>query len=369
VTTVDGQLSALLVPTPVAGSWSIVVTAPAGVGFSFQAQTVPSADVVGSTGRALTPLYATDIGRVSVAQVGVEGSFDHLVEFAVAAFVGVVAVAVGIGTGGTVPLAVLFGLVALTGLANLALDLRGTVDPRSTSVLTRQIGGMAGFLTATGTMLLIDANADRATILAYGRRSEKLYPYVDASRFGKKQQQLVGSQVTQAAVAAALTSFTNGLVSAVGHGKQSYLMGWYVNGASGALQEVLTTGKVSGDQALGRIFHVIACYCGDPGSRGLGRDLVAHGAVAFFGYSSSYKIAPAHSDTFYDCDMVIDTTLIEGKTCDDAYIAAKAAYTAAIETLQNSGDVQAAATLKWNLKKLVAPSTDAAFGSKTARLT
>ena len=378
VVTTNGQPGALMLINPAAGTWTISVSAPATTAFYFQAQTVPSADVVGTTETALTPLYggtmlSTYRHSEHLAFPELFGGFwDVLKVVAVAAVVGVVVAAVVVASGGTATGAVIAGGIAFFSVNATAMQMAVSdgLNSSSVPVVSDQTGGMAGFTVSVGTLQLIDANADadKATQLIYKRRQKKLYPYVTASKFNKKQASLIGSDDKRVKVAAALKAFSSGYVTASGHGMSSYLMGWYVSGSSGPLEEILTVGKYDVSEVKGRIFHFFACSCGYKSAGGLGQKIVASGAVAFFGYAQPFAMPTNEYATFCDCDIAIDKALIDGKTTDEAYQLSYGAYTTAIDRYRADGNYQAAALAEGNRDNLVSPSTDAAYGSKTATL-
>ena len=121
-------------------------------------------------------------------------------------------------------------------------------------------------------------------------------------------------------------------------------------------------------EVKGRIFHFFACSCGYKSAGGLGQKIVASGAVAFFGYAQPFAMPTNEYATFCDCDIAIDKALIDGKTTDEAYQLSYGAYTTAIDRYRADGNYQAAALAEGNRDNLVSPSTDAAYGSKTATL-
>ncbi len=245
------------------------------------------------------------------------------------------------------------------------------VSTQSVQAAYTQVGGMAGFLVAVDGLLLVDANVDGdpLTQLIYKRRADVLYPYVTASPFRQKQEQLIGQDDARAKVSQALLSLGSGYVSMSGHGQPAYLCGWLA--ADGVtMQEVLTAGRYEPQEARSKIIHILACKCGSTMPGGLGRDLVAHGATAFFGYSDSVTVPQSEAEypAFVDCDIEIDKALIDGKTCGQAYEDAIARYNTTIARLRGEGKFQLASALTQNRDRLVAPSTDPAYGSEAARL-
>jgi hypothetical protein len=370
VVTGDGQPWGVSVINPQPGPWYLSVSAPATTGFRLQLQTCPAAAVVPTITDALLPLYGP--GTMTSGAADDVGSWLRVLAIvAVSALAGAIIAGLTVFSGGTVLLAAAAGIAgfASVGLETAQLTIQA-LNTTSMEFASTQVGGMTGFLVAEDALLLVDANVDndKATLLMYKRRSKVLYPYVTASTFNKKQQTLVGDQDTRANVSAALTSFSSGYASLAGHGAFYFLTGWRVEGEPTRLQVILETGKYDPAEAQSKIIHMFACHCGSTSAVGLGRNLVAKGAVAFFGYSQPYILSTEEPWIFCDCDIEIDKALIDGKTCDEAYIAAIAKYNAGIAELRSWGNYKVAAYLELDRDRLVAPSTDPAYGDKTASL-
>jgi hypothetical protein len=378
--TSSGQLWGLMVVNPTSGTWRVTVTAPATGAFHLTMNTVPSADVVTTSRTALDPLFdAMHPRSAKLAARSLGGFWDIVAGVAVAAVVGVVAAGAAIILAAATPVvavAVGIGAFAIVSYSLAAAALSAIAGSNSLAGSTGQVVGMAGFVVAADSFLLMDANvdADEATQRIYRQRLKKLYPAVTASTFNRVQSQLVAAQMTLANVEAAMTGFTSGYVTACGHGLPSYLTGWYVAGNMGPLQEVVATfgpARFTPQQAQGKIIHFFACNCGSMGtaaSPGLGRALVAGGAVAFFGYNLPFIINIAESPLFCSCDIAIDLAMIGGSTCVDAYNQSIAAYNQGIARLLANGNTEAAAQLEANRDALVSPTTNAVYGRADARL-
>ncbi|WP_431113332.1 LamG-like jellyroll fold domain-containing protein [Variovorax paradoxus] len=377
--TSGGQLWGLMVVNPLPGTWRVTVTAPATVAFHLTFNTVPSADVVATCTQALDPLFATPAppGRQYAARA-LGGFWSMVASVAVAAVVGVIAAGAALIVVGATPLvAVAVGVVAfaVVSYSLVAAALPSIAQSDSIPISTGQTAGMAGFVVAPGKLLLIDADVaeDPATQRTYQQRSEYLYPAVTASTFNKVQSRLFQSQMKREPVKTALQSFDSGYVSASGHGMAYYLLGWYVSGTDGPLEEVIGTSgaaKFTPAEPKGKIIHFFACNCGYMGtsSPGLGRALVAAGAVAFFGYNEPYAISTKFTKAFCAPDIEIDLQMIKGKTCAEAYSASIAKYDRTIKNLREQGETDAAAALERNRNALVSPSTDPVYGRSDARL-
>lgn len=375
--TQNGQLWALAVLNPMPGLWKVTVTAPSTTGFLLQVQTVPSGAVVETSESALQPLFGGQAPPSHMLVASLDGWWDVVKAIAVAAVVAVAVVSVIVLSGGMSAPAVIGGLVTFAAVLMVQAQMAiGSIDQTSLPAATRGVAGMAGFVVSPQRFQLIDANVDedQATLLIYKRRNRKLYPAVVLSTFNKVQASLIGAQDTRLNVKAALSGVTSGYVTASGHGLSSALTGWYVSGTEGPLEQILQTfgaGTYQPVEAQGKIFHFFACNCGyagTPTSPGLGRKLVADGAVAFFGYNVPFILQTNDFINFCDCDIQIDLSMIAGKTCDQAYQDSIALFDATISRLRADGNMQAASRLESNRNALVSPSTDVAYGDKTAHL-
>lgn len=365
----NGSPTAIMVISPKVGEWRLNVTCDSSQAVYAQAQVVASSDVVSTTTDALTPLFDPQQGAGIECAVASLGGFWSIVgKVAVAAVAGVAGAAVVIASGGTALPAVAAGLVVFSGVTTVeAAASLPTMGPSYQDTCI-QVGGLAGFVIANANLLLIDANvaADPATQIIYTNREKYLYPAVDASGFKTKQSKLIGTDDKRTKVAAAMSGLGDGFVSASGHGRPNYLMGWYVSGNSGALQEVLTKGGYSPSEVQGKIIHIFGCHCGN--ATGLGPDVVTHGAVAFFGYNVAFQIITKYGKWFCLPDIEIDKALIIGKTCEEAYHLSIGVYDANIKKLDDNGDPHAAATLEADRDALVSPSTNSIYGDRTASL-
>jgi hypothetical protein len=374
-----GQLWALVVLNPAPGLWKVTATAPATTGFSLQVQTVPSGAVVSTSESALQPLFAGQAPRSHMlAAASFDGWWDVVKAIAVSAVVGVVVTGVLVfGSVAAVP-ALIGGVVAFAAATIVQGQMAmSSIDTTSLPVAKRQVGGMAGFLVSPQRFQIIDANVgafDRATTIIYEQRKALLYPQVVLSPFNKVQASLIGAQDTRANVKAALSGFTSGYVTAGGHGRPFRLTGWYASGTSGPLQDILIDSGPSGFlpvEAQGKIFHFFACNCGYLGTDtpGLGRALVAAGAVAFFGYKEPFILSQIEQALFCEPDIQIDLSMIAGNSCEDAYNDAISKFNDNIAVLRQRGEMNLAATLEQNRDALVSPSTNmTVYGNKTARL-
>jgi len=373
-------LVALTVTNPAAGEYTIEITAQSNTPFNFQFQTVPSSDVVTTTMATLGPLFPNppthDDRRVLMSKnlelVSLSSGWGWFA--AVVAVVVVTAVvAVVVAASGGTALAVAGAAVGAFAISsNVALTYM-TAQSDDVQIANRQGQGTGGYIPSTKSLLLIDADADAdpATQLIYEARKKFLYPYVDASKYLNRQACLIGANDKKVKVTAALKVAGVTYCTASGHGRPSYLMGWYVSGSGGPFEEVMNN-KTTPEEAANKIIHIFGCHTGYVGNIGLGQKLVTKGTTAFFGYSDVYKLStssPGVTTRFCKCDMEIDNQLIDGADADTAYNRSLAMYSLWVTKYRNGHiDPNVAVQLEHNQKCLVSPSTNAAYGSKSATL-
>jgi hypothetical protein len=366
VATHGGQPWGVAIINPTPGPWRLAVSAPPISDFVLQLQTCPSTAVVPTITDALRPLYGPSTQPSGATEA--EGWTYVLARVAVTALVGVVMVAAP----ELIPYALIAASAAFTVIdREEAAAMLPALATGSISAASQQIAGSAGFLVAVDGLLLVDAAVppDRdknGTFPLYENRKQALYPYVTASTFNKKRKDLVGARDTRQNVRKELLAFKSGYVTISGHGLPDLITGWPPVTAPDVPEPILKRGQYDPSEIESKIIHIFGCSCGAKG--GLGQDMVSHGAVAFFGYSDRYELSKMYAQDFCDCDIAIDKALIDGKTCDEAYEAAIAKFNATIAYLIRMGRNDRADNLKRNRDLLVAPSTDAAYGDKTARL-
>ncbi len=367
------SLGILAVVNPEPGDWKITITAYSNRSYHFQLQAAPIADVVETTRNTLEPLFSRPpshhdlVTSYSMSRNMVMLSWSGWGHFwaavAVAAVTTVAVVAV-VASGGTV-LAV--GAVVVAGLAveeMVAKDYMLSVENEK-SVAIQQSQGTGGYITGTGSILLIDANVDddQATQIIYKRRKIRLYPYVTASKYKNLQSSLIGADDVPDKVSKELNESSLSYCTASGHGRPSYLTGWAPK--DNPLPEVINE-KVTNRQAGSKIFHFFACNCGY--ITGIGADLVSKGAKAFFGYKLPFKLIIASQIEFCDCDIEIDKALIDGANAGDAYTQAYQLFNQKINRFRADGDYNSAATLEENRDNFVSPTTSNTFGQENATI-
>ncbi len=225
-------------------------------------------------------------------------------------------------------------------------------------------------------LLVLDQNTDNdpASQIVHRQRRLLLFPQLTASRFNNVITRVFERDMVPAKVKAQLESFASGYVTAGGHGFRQYLAGWYLQGSTEDYEQVIAVsgpGACSYQGATGKIFHFFACHCGYMGTHekpGLGRTLVARGAVAFFGYNDKYALSPSYEREFCEPDIAIDLALLAGRSCAEAHAEALACFNANIDQFRKEGNFAEASVLEYDRNLLVSPVTDPMYGNPRARL-
>lgn len=376
VTFSDGQLWTFVLLNPNPGVWQIKVSAPAKTEFRLLFQTIKSDDVVKTCRKALAPIYAP-VGASSpnVSQAAPQGIWDYVAATAVGALAGAAVAGLIVFTGGAALPALVAGVAVFGGVTPLAASkLLPHVNHADRDAAAREIGELAGFVVAVDQVVLMDANIDidPATRAIFSGRSQLLYPQVNLTPFARRQVALINDDMSRENVHERLSEMVSGYVSSGGHGRPNYLMGRIKPGTIDVGEEVLALegkAQITPEIVSGKIFHLLACWCGSDG--GLGQAMVAAGAVAFFGYSQPVRMPELQFeglwDDFCEPDITIDLSLLRGLSCQDAYREAMRVYQEKIDYFSRKS-VRWAQRLAENRDALVCPSTSAAFGDPLARL-
>ena len=204
-------------------------------------------------------------------------------------------------------------------------------------------------------VVTIDSTHEAVVELCRDFRLAQVFPELTGE--GLTLQRFDGPQATRASVAPALAAADVNFVTASGHGVEHRFTGQ--DGLS-----LLEVGQYAPGEAEGKIVHLLACLTGQQ----LGADLVANGCTAFFGYDVVFVFPLGQPELFLECDAEIDRALAAGKTSDEAYREAFNAFTLRIEQLMALGKPYLAAALAFNRDHVCAPSVDARFGSRSARV-
>jgi hypothetical protein len=340
---------AILNPAP--GTWQINSSAPSGSVFNVLLQTVPTTDIPASVQNTLEPIYGP-----GPSGSGAKSAWSGW------GWVGLAAATVALGLltvatmGATTP--VLIGVLAVVTVTDSAI-----VAAAAQQMPTHEPGGYytdagsnAGqFSTLQNIIVTGDARSDSTTDKLYESRVE-YYGYLITQKFkrvGLTKSKFVTKNVNDELQKPGVRYFT-----CSAHGQNTYLVG-------NDLKDVLRVGSYPAQAAKGKAFHMLACKTG----ASLGKDLVANGATAFFGYNDSFKLitSAGYKDAFLDCDAVVDYKLTEGKTAGEAQDAALAQFDKQIMAFENNGDHNDAVVLAEDREYFVGPN-NAGYGDPNARI-
>jgi hypothetical protein len=210
-------------------------------------------------------------------------------------------------------------------------------------------------------IVLVDANWDVVTRYLYAFRKHLITPYLE--KFNSSTHWLTGDAVVQPGVDEFLSSVDVKFLSGAGHGSFDRFKG-YKNG-------VIWETVVNVPYLPGAIVHLLSC---EAGAR-LGREIVARGAAAYWGYTESFRFfkkepSPADLETdtsaawFLTMDCLIDIGILSGQTADEIY------RTVSEYVIEQSSQLGAfnlkRATLDHNFRHLVCPATY--WGEREIRL-
>lgn len=201
-------------------------------------------------------------------------------------------------------------------------------------------------------IVLIDANWDVVTQYLYAFRRQLITPYL--KRFNSSVHWLVGDQVVQPKVDDFISAHNVAFLSGAGHGEFERFRG-YENCL------IWETG-INVPHLPGAIVHLLSC---EAGAR-LGREIVANGAAAYWGYTESFRFikkspSPADLETdtsaawFLEMDCLIDVGILRGLKADEIYKSVSD-YVSRANSSFGPFDLKRA-TLDHNYRHLVCPAT------------
>jgi hypothetical protein len=350
-----GVPTLIAVIQPIAGPWTVTVTAPGTAAFVLAFQTFPSATLPGTIQATLQPVYG-GASRASNGQaLGLSlPGWVTVAAATVGAALAVAAVAV------SAPVAIVAALVTVTAAAaptvvSLARNLSSASHREMVSVAATGMQ-LDRFSTA---MILADAAYDGATKSLWSARLQLTYTY--AMTVWHERIDVYAAEFTNANMVASLQEPGVVFISAASHGRPAYLQG-YRNPLSAPDEKVLLPDTYPAAAAKGIIFHFCACHTGVS----CGPALVAAGASAFLGYTERFQFSILNDVEMIRPDSMIDFTLLSAKTAGEAQDAAVAAYERAVDTFKRSGMVHEAAMLEWDRDHLVGPRTSSAYGNVEA---
>jgi hypothetical protein len=146
-------------------------------------------------------------------------------------------------------------------------------------------------------------------------------------------------------------------ITGVGHGSYTTYTGDHYD-------PIFSVGQYQAAEAAGKVIHLLSCQT----AAELGPDMVASGCKAYFGYDVNFTFMMDDADVFFECDSEIDYALADGLTAGAAYDRARALFDEKIDELDAAGKSYVASILELDRDHLCAPSIDARWGSKQAKI-
>lgn len=204
-------------------------------------------------------------------------------------------------------------------------------------------------------ILAIDSSYDGITKASYVYRNRHVYPYLESKGFEivRCQDKLARRVYVQPEASREDIVYMTG----VGHGVYTTYMGEYCD-------PIFHIGNYQAKELDNKAAHFFACQT----AAELGTDFVNNGCLAYFGYNEDFIVLMHISDAFFDCDSEIDRAFADGLTAEEVYDRVIAYYNQKIRELEEGGHDDAAAALTYNRNHLCAPSVDAKWGDRKARI-
>ncbi len=204
-------------------------------------------------------------------------------------------------------------------------------------------------------ILAIDSSYDEITHASCVYRNKHVYPYMESKGF-----EIIRCQdkfARRAYVEQEICQEDIVYMTGVGHGIYATYMGEHCN-------PIFDIGNYQPQESDSKVVHFFACQT----AAELGTDFVNNGCLAYFGYDENFTVYMHISDAFFDCDSEIDRAFADGLTAEEVYERVIAYYNEKISELKNGQHYEAAAGLQSNRDRLCAPSVDAKWGDKRARI-
>jgi hypothetical protein len=190
-------------------------------------------------------------------------------------------------------------------------------------------------------VLAVDSNFEPWTKAAFDYRQRHVYPYLERKGFTAVRCQ--GPLARRYYVAPEARRPNVAYVTGVGHGSEDTYTG-------DQYSVIFRVGDYGPEECERKIVHFLSCQT----ARALGKDRVAHGCRAFFGYDVDFTFTTAAGDLFFECDSEIDRVV--------------RLYSRRIAELRAAGHLYVAAILEMDRDHLRAPSSGPQWGDRQARL-
>lgn len=204
-------------------------------------------------------------------------------------------------------------------------------------------------------ILAIDSSYDKITQASCVYRNRHVYPYLESKGFELVRCQ--GRSARRVYVQPEACREDIVYMTGVGHGVYTTYMGEHCN-------PIFDIGNYQTKELDNKIAHFFACQT----AAELGTDFVNNGCLAYFGYDEDFIVLMHVSDAFFDCDSEIDRAFADGLTAEEVYDRVIHYYNQKILELKDGGHYDAAVALEYNRDHLCAPSVDAKWGDKKARI-
>lgn len=204
-------------------------------------------------------------------------------------------------------------------------------------------------------ILAIDSSYDEITRASYVYRNRHVYPYLESKGFELVRCQ--GQSARRVYVEPQTWQKDIVYITGVGHGIDTTYMGEHYD-------PIFEIGNYQSEELENKVVHFFACQT----AAKLGPDFVNHGCLAYFGYDEDFTVLMHVSDPFFDCDSEIDRAFADGLTAAEVYDRVIAYYNQKIYELKDGEHYDAAVALERNRDHLCAPSVDAKWGDKKARI-
>ena len=204
-------------------------------------------------------------------------------------------------------------------------------------------------------IIAIDSSYDKITQASCTYRNRHVYPYLESKGFEIVRCQDKSARRIYVQLEVCHEDIV--YVTGVGHGVYTTYMGEHYD-------PIFEIGKYQSEELENKVAHFFACQT----AAKLGTDFVKNGCLAYFGYDEDFIVLMHISDAFFDCDSEIDRAFADGLTAEEVYDRVIAYYNQKIRELEDGGHDDAAAALEYNRDHLCAPSVDAKWGNKKARI-
>lgn len=204
-------------------------------------------------------------------------------------------------------------------------------------------------------ILAIDASFDAVSQAAAAYRQRHVYPYLAEQGFNIVRFQ--GPLARRYYAAPEARRLEVEYVTGAGHGAPNAFLGDYYD-------PILQVGDYSPAEVRGKIIHLLSCKT----ARELGRDFIAHGCRAFFGYDEDFILYLEEAELFLACDAEIDYAFAEGLTADEVYKRVRKKFDQHISELRAADRLFTAAALEFDRDHLCAPVLSSLWGDGAARL-